>query len=124
MSCLAVLSAGCGGHTGVDVATRTRANVACHRENAVISTDEDRLSGNFTAADIDAIQNEVATLRRLGLGSKLASAFSEVDQARATLLAQTGSPAEADRHLLAAQQHAAKLGIACSFGALPMRLFP
>lgn len=90
----------------------------------MIRTDEDRLSGNFTAADVDAIQNEVATLRKLGLGSKLASAFSEVDQARATLLAQTGGPADADSHLLAAQQHAAKLGITCSFGALPIRLFP
>lgn len=121
--CLAMLVVGCGGRGGVSAATRARANTECRRENAVISNDEERLAGNFTAADFDAIQNEVVTLQKLGLDSKLASAFSEIDQAKTTLLSGDGSPAEADAHLLAAQKHAAKLGITCSFGALPMRLF-
>jgi len=117
--------AACAAHSTAAIrpATLARANAACRRDNAKIAAFEERLSANFTAADVQSIEQEVSMLRRLGLDAPLHDAFVEVDRAFASLLSQTGSPGSANTHLQAAQKAAAQVGLHCSFGALPSRLF-
>jgi hypothetical protein len=114
----------CGAHSKpIRRATLSRANAACRRDDAKIAALEDELSAKFSEADVQSIEAEVSMLRSIGLAAPLHVAFAEVDRAFTSLQSQTGSPATANTHLQAAREAAAKVGVHCTFGALPSRIF-
>jgi hypothetical protein len=116
----------CGGHAAaIPPKTLTRANASCSRHDAAIARYEEMTAAaSFpTAADIQTIHDEVTMLARLGLGAPLHRSFKDVADVETSALNGTGDAAGENASLLDAKAAAARLGIKCSFGAQPARLF-
>lgn len=118
--------AACGGHAAsIPAKTLARANAACARQDRTIARFEGMTPAAAfpTAADLQAINDEVAMLTRLGLGSRLDRSFKDVADASSSAIDGTGDVASENASLIDAKASAAKLGLRCSFGAQPARLF-
>ena len=114
---LVSVTAACGGGHRVDATSVARANQICGRDDPAIHAAENP-PVYFTAATVGMIDNEVTALSRLTIAPSLQQAFDDWNQARSTLLAAP-DVRTADEYLIKAQQVAARIGVRCSFGALP-----
>jgi hypothetical protein len=95
----------------------------CHRHDAAIAASEQIHGGTWlSASDIAAIQSEVHALQRLEGAAPLHVSFDEVNRGIAASLNASAGPSydgdvQANEHLHAAREAAARLGVRCSFGA-------
>jgi hypothetical protein len=77
----------------------------------------------FTANTMASIRQEVTELRQLGLSARLSKSIARWTTAR-TLMLSGFRARTIDRVLLQAEAEAAKSGIRCSFGAVPVQALP
>jgi hypothetical protein len=118
--------AGCG-HGGAKhsapPAWVQRANSLCKVDDRKIAHAE-KIAGSvvFTAATVSGMMAELDGLARLGLVGRIPRSFAASQQAMHLLLTSGDyqTVRTADRLLLGAKRDAAKVGVRCSFGAVPL----